>query len=142
MHTEPVPEAEKAGRSPALLNSSLAGLLGASLIAAAAAWLVAGGTVRPPFQHPMVTSVSFVVFGAFSLAEVPIMVFAMRRLLVERPENRRAVTGLNAVYVLFAAVYALPLFFLTGALEWAWLLSALALLRFATSLLFVRVPRP
>ena len=69
------------------------------------------------------------------------MVFAMRRLLAERAGNRRAVTGLNAVYVLFAAVYALPVFFFTGNLAWGWLLSALALVRLSTSLIFLRVPR-
>ena len=141
-HTEPSPEVQAPVRSSGLLVSSLVGLAGAGLLTALAAWLVAGQHVRPPFEHPMIVLAFAVVFGAFSLVEVPIMVFALRRLLIERAGNRRAVTGLNGIYVLFAAVYALPVFFFTGSQTWDWLLSALALLRFTTSLIFVRAPRP
>ncbi|MBN1657757.1 MAG: hypothetical protein JXA93_05115 [Anaerolineae bacterium] len=141
-HAEPAHDIPQGRRAPALLASGLAGLAGAALLAAGAAWLVASGRVRPPFEYPMFALVFALVFGGFSLAEVPLMVFALRRLLVERVGNRRAVTGLNSVYVLFAAVYALPVFFFTGNLAWGWLLSTLALLRLASSLIFVRVPRP
>lgn len=141
-HVEPAHDVQNRDRAPGVFASSLVGLAGAVLLAAGAAWLVAGGRVRPPFSHPMFALVFAIIFGGFSLVEVPLMVFAMRRLLVERPSNRRAVTGLNAVYVLFAAIYALPVFFFTGNLAWGWILSALSLLRFATSLIFIRVPPP
>jgi hypothetical protein len=140
IHAEPVQDLSHGAPGP-LLASGLAGLAGAALLAGAAAWLVATARVRPPFDHPMFALVFAVVFGGFSLIEIPLMVFAMRRLLAERPGNRRAVIGLNGVYVFFAAVYALPVFFFTGNLVSAWLLSAFALLRLATSLIFLRVPR-
>lgn len=136
------PEELHDGRDvPPLAASGLAGLACAALLTTVGAWLVSAGRVNPPFEHPMFALLFAIVFGGVSLVEVPLMVFAMRRLLAERPMNRRMVTGLNAVYVLFAAVYALPVFLFTGSLAWGWILSAFALLRLAASLIFVRVPQ-
>jgi hypothetical protein len=121
-----------------VLLSGLAGLAATTLLAGAAAWLVGSGRLKAPLPLTAVALLFAVVFGAISLAEIPIMVFAMRRLLVERRGNRRLVLGLNALYVSFAAVYALPVFLLSGHLPLGWALSGLALARFASSLLFVR----
>jgi hypothetical protein len=81
-----------------------------------------------------------IIFGAFSLAEIPMMVMVMRRLGVERPGNLGIVWGLNSLYVFFAAVYGLPVLLVTGSLGWGLALCALGLVRFATSLAFVRGP--
>jgi hypothetical protein len=121
-----------------VLLSGAAGLVAAALLAGAAAWLVGSGRLKPLLPLPAIAILFAVVFGAISLAEIPIMVFAMRRLAVERPENRPVVLGLNALYVSFAAVYALPLFLLCGHVVLGWVLSGLAALRLASSLLFVR----
>jgi hypothetical protein len=80
------------------------------------------------------------IFGAISLAEIPIMVFTMRRLGVERPGNRRIVLGMNALYVFFAAVYGVPVLLLTGSLIWGLALCGLGVVRFTFSLVFVQEP--
>ncbi len=124
-----------------LLLSGLGGLLGNALLTALAAWLVASETLSVLLPYPTVALLLGVVFGGFSLAEIPVMVFALRRLLVERRGNRGFVLGLNVLYVFFAAVYAAPALLLTGSLGWGLALSSLSLLRFATSLLFLQAPR-
>lgn len=125
-----------------LLQSGTVGLLACGLLAAGATWLVTSGTLEPPLPHQAVTLLVVIVFGAFSIAEIPIMVFAMRRLAAERKENRGVVLGLDALYVFFAAVYGVPVLLLTGSVGWGLALCGLALVRFATSLAFIHEPLP
>jgi hypothetical protein len=108
------------------------------LLAAAAAWLVGQGTLRAPLPYPILAALFAVILGAFSIAEVPLMVYALRRLLVERRGNRRFVLALNAFYVFFAAVYGAPVLLMTGHLGWGLGLCGLGIVRLATSILFVR----
>jgi hypothetical protein len=125
-----------------LLMSGLGGLLAGGLLAVVAARLVVTGVITPPLPWLPVTVLSVLVFGAFSLAEIPIMVFTMRRLLAERPENQGVVMGLNTIYVFFAAVYGVPVLLLTGSVAWGLALCTLCVVRFFTSLAFVREPLP
>jgi hypothetical protein len=83
-----------------------------------------------------------IVFGGFSIAEIPMMIFAMRQLAAERLENRGVVLGLNALYVFFAAVYGVPVLLLTGNIGWGLALCGLGLVRFVTSLAFVHEALP
>lgn len=124
-----------------LLLSGLGGLLAGILTAAVSAWLVESSMLAPPLPHPLITLLLVVIFGVFSLAEIPMMVIAMRRLGAERPGNRGFIWGLNSLYVFFAAIYAVPVLLVTGNLGWGLALCALGLVRFATSLVFVREPR-
>jgi hypothetical protein len=131
-----------------LLLTGLGGLLLAALLTAGAAWLVISHALKPPFPYPLIAGVFAAVFCAFSLAEIPLMVYIMRRLEIERrPEggvrgqgNRPAVLGLNALYVFFAGVYGLPVVLFTGYLGWGLALCSLAVVRLATSLFFVARP--
>ncbi|MGD9315549.1 MAG: hypothetical protein PVG56_01845 [Anaerolineae bacterium] len=125
-----------------LLLSGTVGLLACGLLAAGATWLVVSGTLEPPLPYLAVTLLVVVVFGAFSVAEIPMMIFAMRRLAIEREENRGVVLGLNALYVFFAAVYGVPVLLLTGSVGWGLTLCGLGLVRFAASLAFVHEPVP
>ena len=124
-----------------LLLAGLGGLLGGGLLAATSAWLIASGVIRPPLSHPAVTLITVLIFGGFSLAEIPMMVFAMRRLILERPGNHRIVIGLNALYVFFAALYGVPVFLLAGSVTWGLILCGLGLVRFVTGLAFVSEPQ-
>lgn len=125
-----------------LLLSGLAGLLLAGLLAGLAVALLAAGIVEPPFSFPPLTLLLVLILGGFSLAEVPLMVFALRRLVIERRGNYGAVLGLNVLYVSFAAVYGLPVLLLTGDLLWGLLLCALTVVRLVSSQLFVRAAAP
>ncbi len=124
-----------------LLLSGLGGLLACGLAVALSLWLLRASILVPPLPYPLITMLFVVVFGSFSLGEIPLMVFALRRLSAERSENRRLVWGLNSLYVFFAAVYGLPVLLITGDVAWGLALSGLAAARFATSLAFVQEAR-
>lgn len=123
-----------------LLASGAAGLLVAGLATGLALMLLARDVVTPPFSWLPVTLLLVVILGGFSVAEVPLMVFALRRLAAERRDNQVAVVGLNAIFVAFAVVYGLPVLLLTGDLLWGLLLCGLSLVRLASSQRWVRVP--
>ncbi len=123
-----------------LLLSGTGGLLADGALAAVATWLTGSGTVPVLLPYPMVALLLALVLGGFSLAEVPMMVLAMRRLVAERRENVGFVLGLNALFVFFAAVYGVPVLLLTGNLGWGLGLCGLGLGRLAASLLCVHEP--
>jgi hypothetical protein len=123
-----------------LLASGLAGLLLAGLATGLGLGLLAAGVVKPPFSWLPLTLLLVAILGGFSLAEIPFMVFALRRLAAERRGNAGAVLGLNALYVAFAAVYGLPVLLLTGDRAWGLLLCGLSLVRLVSSQLLVREP--
>jgi hypothetical protein len=126
-----------------MLISGLAGLLVCLLLFVVASWLVTGGQVKPPFPPFLpLTLVLVVILGGFSLIEVPLMVYTLRRLAIERRNNQGVVVGMNALYVAFAVVYGLPLLFLTGDAAWSFVLCSLSFVRLASSLLFVRQAAP
>lgn len=118
--------------------SGLIGLAADGLLAALAAWLVSAQVIRPPLPYPLVIVGLTVVLGVFSLAEVPMMVIAIRHLAAERTARPRFVMILNAIFVFFAAVYGVPVVLVTGGLVWGLVLCALGLVRLAASLIFVR----
>lgn len=124
-----------------LLSGSL-GLLACALLAGVATQLVARDIIVPLLPFPAVTLLFTLMLAGFSLAEVPIMVYAMRRLLVERQGNHAIVLALNALYVFFAAVYGVPLLLLTGDVGWGLALCSLGILRLVSSLVFVHEPPP
>jgi hypothetical protein len=125
-----------------LLLTGVAGLLICGALAFLAVWLVQASIVKPPFPFQLVAILLALILGSFSIAEVPLMVVALRRLTAEKAGNRRAVCGLNLLYISFAAVYGAPVTLLTGSSIWGLALSALGLVRFLTSLAFVQEPRP
>ncbi|MFN2183599.1 MAG: hypothetical protein ACK2UU_06390 [Anaerolineae bacterium] len=121
-----------------LLLAGTGGLLAALLLAVLSAWLVGSGILHPPLPYVPVAILLAIVLGSFSLAEMPMMIFTMRRLAAERAENERLVVGLNALYVFFAAIYGVPVTLLAGNIGWGLGLCALSILRFATSSILVR----
>jgi hypothetical protein len=72
----------------------------------------------------------------FSLAEIPLMVFGMRRMVGSVPGRRLAILT-NAVFTFFAAVYAAPFLLLTGRKGIGVALAGLSLVRFAGALWLV-----
>jgi len=123
-----------------LLLSGLVGLFACAIVAAFCTWLAASGRLKPPLPFPPVTLLFAIVFGLSSLAELPLMVFAMRRLVVERKSNQVVVLGLNSIYVFFACVYGAPVLLLTGSVAAGLVLCSFSLIRFASSLIFVMEP--
>jgi MFS family permease len=123
-----------------LLLSGFAGLMANAALAALAAWLIGSEIVQAPLLHPLVTVIAAAALGGLSLAEMPMMVLAIRHLAAERPNNQAFALGLNTTFIFFAAVYGVPVLLLTGDLGWGLALCALGLARLAASLLFVHEP--
>jgi hypothetical protein len=123
-----------------MLKSGLAGLSACVLLAILCTGLVAGGLFPILLPYPTITLALVIILGAFSLAEIPMMVYALRQLAIERRSNQRPVQVLNVVFVFFAGVYAAPVTLLTGSIGWGLFLFGFSLLRFASSLIFVRQP--
>jgi hypothetical protein len=121
-----------------LVWSALAGLFIDGLLATLATWLVTSSLIRPPLPQPLIVILLAVMFGGISLVEIPLMIFGLRRLAIERPSTRWLVPGLNAVYVSFAGVYGTPVLVLTGSLACGWILCGLGLVRAATALFLVQ----
>ena len=123
-----------------LVLAGIAGMLASLLLAVVSTWLVTSGILSPPLPYRSVALLLVVVLGGFSLAEIPMMIFIMSRLSAERTDNHRVVAGLNALYVLFATVYGVPVSLLAGSVGWGLALCALSIVRFIASLAFVREP--
>ena len=123
-----------------LILAGVGGLLASLLMAIGSSWAVTSGAVSPPLPYHAVTLLLAVLLAGFSLAEIPVMIFAMRRLSIERQGNHHVVAALNSLYVFFAAVYGVPVSLLTGSVCWGLALCALSVIRFATSLVFVQEP--
>ena len=121
-----------------LILAGIAGLAGSACLAAISLWLVTSGIMNPPFPYRLLELLLAVVPGGFSLAEIPIMVLAIRRLLAGSAVNERMAMCLNGLYVFFAAIYGVPVALLTGNVSYSLALSALSIIRFASSLAFVR----
>jgi hypothetical protein len=123
-----------------MLMSGLAGLAACWLLAVLCTGLVVGGTFPTLLPYLPVTLALVIILGIFSLAEIPMMIYALRQLAIERKSNHRPVQILNIVFVFFAGVYAAPVTLLTGSIGWGLALFTLSLVRFASSLIFVRLP--
>jgi hypothetical protein len=89
---------------------------------------------------PVITGLgTWVLLGfllLFSLAEIPVMIFGMRQMIIVAWGTRLAVLT-NGVFTSFAAVYAAPFLLLTGRVGIGLGLASLGLVRFAGALLFV-----
>jgi hypothetical protein len=125
-----------------VLLSGFFGLLVCALLAAIAAQLISHDIISPLLPFRAVTALLTFMLAGFSLAEIPLMVYAMRRLLLERQGNHVIVLALNALYVSFAAVYGVPLLLLTGDVGWGLALCSLGILRLVSSVIFVHEPPP
>ena len=120
--------------------AGIGGLLASFALAAFSAWIVTSGILPPPLPYQPVALLLLILLGGFSIAEIPVMIFVLRRLSAERSDNHRVVAGLNALYVFFAAVYGVPTILISGSIGWGLALCALSVVRLATSLAFVRGP--
>jgi hypothetical protein len=120
--------------------AGIAGLTASACLAAVSSWLVTSELVNPPFPYGLVELLLAVVLGGFSVVEIPIMVFAMQRLLGGGAASEGIAVWLNGLYVFFAAIYGVPVGLLTGNVDYSLALSALSIVRFASSLAFVREP--
>lgn len=83
------------------------------------------------------TAIVFVFLLSLALVEMPMMLFALRRMVRSPTTPRGLVTGTNTGYVMFASIYASIFVLTTGDNYYSLgsVLAALSLLRFASDAL-------
>lgn len=83
------------------------------------------------------TAIVFTILLSLALAEMPMMLFALRRMVRSPTTPRGLVAGTNTGYVMFASIYASIFVLITGDDYYSLgsVLAALGLLRFASGVL-------
>ncbi len=83
------------------------------------------------------TAIVFAILLSLALAEMPMMLFALRRMAHSPTTPRTLVAGTNMGYVMFASIYASVFVLTTGDHYYSLgsVLAALGLLRFASDVL-------
>ncbi len=76
----------------------------------------------------------FLVLLLMALAEIPVMVWALRRMVRDASTPRAVVLGTHVVYNSFAAVYAAAFVLVTGRETLGLVLAGVGLLRFITGI--------
>jgi len=117
-----------------LALSGLAGIAGGAALMGGALF-VSQRSGLPPLVTGRATLalLGFVLF--FSLGEIPLMIYALRRLAGSVGGARPAVLT-NAAFTFFGAVYAAPFLLLTGQVDVSLALAGLCLVRLAGALWF------
>lgn len=125
-----------------LILTGLIGLMGAVVATVLSVGLVTTGLIPVLITRPILVWGIFFFLLTISIAEIPLMVFGMRRMVAgDNPKARYLVLVTNMAYTLFAGVYAVPFILLTGsstlALVAGSLLGALTFVRLISAALFV-----
>jgi hypothetical protein len=121
-----------------LALAGLAGLGAGGLLTALAVWLASSGSVPRVVPPGWSTLALLGLLLFFSLAEMPLMIFTLRRLVGAAAGGARTAAMLTAAaFVFFAAVYAAPFTVLTGRPVIGGVLAALCLVRLASVLMLV-----
>jgi hypothetical protein len=125
-----------------LLFTGLLGLAGGLVLTAFCLFVMLSGWIPPLVRDPFYVWLLFLFLLFFSVAEIPVMIVAMRRMAASpNPKAKYVVMVANAGYTLFAGVYAAPFILLAGhampELAAGALMSALGLVRFITAILFI-----
>ena len=125
-----------------LIFSGLLGLFGSLLLTAVSVVVMVQGYIPVLLQNTLLVWGLFLFLLVLSVLEIPVMIFALRRMAVSTtPRANYVVMLTNMAYTFFAGVYAAPFILLTGA-TWQELLAGIGLGlltvgRFLTSLVFV-----
>jgi hypothetical protein len=114
------------------------GLAGAVLLTAACLVVMNQGWLPALLTGFTLVWGLFLFLAAFSVAEIPLMLLAMRRMAASPHPRTKYVVLLTVVgYTFFAAAYAAPFILLTGYLWTGAALAGLSLARFISVLAFL-----
>ncbi|MBN1991306.1 MAG: hypothetical protein JW953_01275 [Anaerolineae bacterium] len=121
-----------------IVLTGLIGLIGAVILTAFCVLVMAQAWIPALLTSPLIVWVLFLFLAVFSVAEIPIMIFGIRRIAASANPRAKYVALLtNTGYNFFAAVYAAPFILLTGNLWAGAALAALSLARFVSALIFL-----
>ena len=122
-----------------LIFTSLIGLVGATLLTVLSIVFVRLEWVPIIFSHYLIAYIFLGSFFILSVAEIPLMLYAMHQIAKSKnPSARKALLLTNTGYVAFGAIYGAMFIVLTGYEGLGVGLAMLSLARFVTSLIFLR----
>ena len=122
-----------------LFITSLLGLIGAILLTALSIIVVRLEWLPIIFSYHILAYIFCASFFILSIAEIPLMLYAMYQIAKsDNPSAGKALLGTNVIYVAFGAIYGAMFILLSGSAELGIALAMLSLVRFATSLIFLR----
>jgi hypothetical protein len=125
-----------------LIISGALGLVANIALTAFCIFVMVAGWIPPLLHQPLPVFSLFIFLLFFSLAEIPVMILGMRRMLASvNPRARYVVLVVNFGYTLFAGVYAAPFILLAGKSAFEMvigvLMSTLGFIRFISAMLFL-----
>jgi hypothetical protein len=121
-----------------VLGTGLLGLGGAVFATALCLFAVSQNWLPLLVSNPYLVWSLFAFLAIFSLAEIPLMIFGIKRMARSvDPRGIYVALATNVIYVLFGAVYALPFILLTGRLADGLALAALAIVRFISAMVYL-----
>lgn len=121
-----------------LILSGLVGLIGAVIITALCFVVMGWGLIPVLITRSLYVWATFLFLLIFSVTEIPVMIFGMRRIAASANSKAKYVALLvNCGYVFFGAVYAVPFILLTGHVWLSLTLALLSLVRFITAIMYL-----
>ena len=118
--------------------TGLLGLVGAIMVTAFCILVMAQGWIPVILTSPLIGWGLFLFLAVFSVAEIPVMIFGMRRMAASAQARAKTVVLItNVGFAFFGAVYAAPFILLTGNLAAGAALAALSLVRFISAIIFL-----
>lgn len=120
----------------------MAGMAGAIFLSGFALVVVVSGWIPILITSPISVWTIFLFLLVFSLAEIPVMIYSLRRIAASGSTKAGYLVLLtNVGYTFFAGVYAAPFILLAGhstlALAAGAFLGALTFVRFISTLIFL-----
>ncbi|MBN1219283.1 MAG: hypothetical protein JXM69_10175 [Anaerolineae bacterium] len=123
---------------PNIVLTGLVGLVGSVLFTAFCILVIVQGWIPIILTSPLVGWGVFLFLAIFSVAEIPVMIFGMRRIAASANPRAKYVALLtNVGFTFFASVYAAPFILLTGNVWAGAALAALSLARFIAAVVFL-----
>jgi hypothetical protein len=118
--------------------TGLIGLIGAVILTAFCLYTMAQGWIPKLLTDETYVWGLFLFLAVFSVAEIPIMIFAIRRIAASaNPKAKYVALITNTGYTFFAAVYATPFILLTGYLWTGVAMASLSVARFISAIIFL-----
>ena len=118
--------------------TGLIGLFGAVMLIALCLFIMVQAWLPALINRPVFVWGFFLFLIFFSLAEIPLMIFGIRRVAVSaNPKAKYVALLTNVGYVFFGAVYAAPFILLTGQVIPGTVLAALSLVRYIAAVIFL-----
>jgi hypothetical protein len=120
-----------------VIVSGCIGLTGAVILTTLCLFITQGW-LPVLLNSSIVVAALFLFLLAFSVAEIPVMIFGIRRIAASANPKASYLALLTTTgYVFFGAVYAAPFILLTGRVGLGVALASLSVVRFIIALIFL-----